>query len=127
MARRAPVAALAALLLPAGAPQYDLAPGDHLVFRTDLVREGQGAPSWATRTEWESHVVVLARQGDLLAVGIQRNRRTPTCSGPPPATAVSASPRAWTRGRRFSRTRTGCTSMGGPRWRPRPCGRREAS
>jgi dienelactone hydrolase len=80
VARRVPAVALAAALLPAvpaGPPQYDLAPGDHLVFRTDIVREGE-APSgaWATRSEWESHVVVFARQGDLLSVGIQRNRRT---------------------------------------------------
>jgi hypothetical protein len=58
-------------------PRYDLAAGDHLVFRTTLVRDGRGigsSISWTTRSEWESHLVVLARDGPLARVGIQRSR-----------------------------------------------------
>ncbi|HET7294784.1 MAG TPA: PHB depolymerase family esterase [Vicinamibacteria bacterium] len=70
-----PVAALLAAASAAVPAQYDLAPGDHLVFRQSLEREVRSpGASATTRFAWTSHVLLLEVRNGRALVGIQRNR-----------------------------------------------------
>jgi fermentation-respiration switch protein FrsA (DUF1100 family) len=70
--------AAATLLLALAGPvalQYDLRPGDHLVYRQRLEREIRSTRvDSRSEAEWESHVLVLGERGGSWRAGIQRNR-----------------------------------------------------
>jgi Phospholipase/Carboxylesterase len=72
-------ALLLALAAAAGADavdlRYDLRPGDRLVYRQTLRREGHGADfDYETRAEWRSQVLVTGTRGGRSVLGFQRNR-----------------------------------------------------
>lgn len=55
--------------------KYDLQSGDHLVYLEQFHRRVDGSEGrYEYRTAFTNHLVVLERQGELSAVGIQRNR-----------------------------------------------------
>src|SRR5262249_23280683 len=57
--------------------QYDLRPGDHLVYRYSLERQvtGQQVES-ASKATFTTHVLVLGEKDGRLSVGFQRNRES---------------------------------------------------
>lgn len=55
--------------------RYDLRPGDRLVYRQTLRREGQGADfEYETRAEWTSQLLVTGTRAGKSVLGFQRNR-----------------------------------------------------
>jgi pimeloyl-ACP methyl ester carboxylesterase len=57
--------------------QYDLRPGDHLVYRYSLERQVSGTEVFSrSQATFTTHVIVLGLQNGRLAVGFQRNRES---------------------------------------------------